>query len=242
MIFMAVRFFLSHARTHNVALSDYRRLNKKGGYAPPNAAGGTGTTPWSHKTNGPTTEGFQQIIYDYILLLVFWWSCTIFFLGFESIEEVSNQKQIRNTNHQESMTVAILSRPPVTIFASTYVVSQHLGWWPEKILPVTRQEAARWGTSNPSWRQQEGGPWVFSVLPWLVADSWWRCGRRQPPSRPKRPSWKKPRWEEKVTDWNHEMQFCWFPFLLLLATVFFCVVYVCHLKIKKEGEGSVGYN
>lgn len=69
-------------RTHNVALSDYRRLNKKGGYAPPNAAGGTwdtkgGRITWTGrsrehklqlkpKTNGPTTEGFEQIASTYL--------------------------------------------------------------------------------------------------------------------------------------------------------------------------------
>ena len=157
-----------------------------------------------------------------------------YFFGFESIEEVSNRKQ--NKKHQSSRKYDCSYTFMTTghYLASTYVVSQHLGRWPETILPVTRQEAAGWGTSNPSWRQQEGGL-GWTVLPRL-ADSWWRCGRRQPPSRPKRPSWKKPRWEEKVRDWNHEMQFLFVSVFAFVGYCFFCVVYVCHLRKKPQTQ------
>ena len=115
--------------------------------------------------------------------------------------------------------------------ASTYVVSQHLGWWPEKNSSCHKARSRGMRNVEPQLATTRRRPWVNSATKiggrFLI--EMWQETTSKSPQTPKLEEAKVRGKSERLKSWNAVLFVFVFVFL---ATVFFCVVYVCHLKRK----------
>lgn len=174
-------------------------------------------------------SNYRRIRTDYILLLVFWWSCTIFFWPLSQLRRFRNPKQIRNTNHQESTTVAILSRPPVTILR---LLMWFLNTWADGLKKFFLSQGKK---PRDEERRTPAGDNKKEALGFLSATKiggrflmeMWQETTSKSPQTPKLEEAKVRGKSDRLKSWNAVLFVFVFSFV---GYCFFCVVYVCHLK------------
>lgn len=194
-------------------------------------------TCWSHKTNGPTAEGFQQIIYIYIYS--YWFSDGVelhniflkLWVNWGGFEPEANKKHLSSREYDCSFTFTTTGHY-LCVYLCGFSTLGPMAW---KNSSCHKARSRGMRNVEPQLATTRRRPWVNSatMIGGRFLMEMWQETTSKSPQTPKLEEAKVRGKIERLKSWNAVLFVSVFAFVGY-CFFFFCVVYVCHQK-KKVG-------